>query len=473
MTDLPPLRRASVPPFPGYLRALGPGVVWLALAQGSGELIWWPYVVARYGLAFIFLLIPACLIQWPVNYAIGRYTVMTGETILRGFLRMHAGFGILIWILLTISFLWVGAFAGAGGTALAAIVDWPAGWSERGRTLLWAYLSMALLLGAFLLSRRFYRFIEWLMWGVAGVTILGLLFACTHPSVIAALPSFTRGLVFPDLPPPRPWDPGDATRLLTALTFAGLGGFWTMFYSYWLRAKGAGMAAHVDAAAPADDVARSAAQDQAMLPEGPSTRLAKWLRYLVVDSGVGVCGNLMTTLLTCLLAYALLYPKGLYPEGYHLAVVQSEFFAVRFGGLGRLIFLVVAAAFLCDTWIVTMESVARIHADLSRAVFRRLRTVPTRRLYYFFLAAGSTLTVITLPLATPGALILLTAVIGFIGTVIYTWGLVALNYNYLPSLAPETAPRGGIGRTLLVISAATYTLLAILYVFALLTSLPA
>lgn len=136
MTDLPPLRRASVPPFPGYLRALGPGVVWLALSQGSGELIWWPYIVARYGLAFLFLLIPACLIQWPVNYAIGRYTVMTGETILRGFLRMHAGFGILIWILLTISFLWVGAFAGAGGTALAAIVDWPAGWSERGRTLL-------------------------------------------------------------------------------------------------------------------------------------------------------------------------------------------------------------------------------------------------------------------------------------------------------------------------------------------------
>ncbi len=230
------------------------------------------------------------------------------------------------------------------------------------------------------------------------------------------------------------------------------------------------MAAYANAAAPADDVASSAAQDQATLPEGPSTGLAKWLRYLVVDSGVGVCGNLLTTLLTCLLAYALLFPQGLFPEGYRLAVVQSEFFAARFGGLGRIIFLVVAAAFLCDTWIVTMESVARIHADLSRAVFRRLRTVPTRRLYYLFLAAGSTMTVVTLPMATPGALILLMAVIGFIGTVIYTWGLVALNYGYLPSIAPETAPRGGIGRALLVLSASTYTLLAILYVVVLLRS---
>ena len=41
---------------------------------------------------------------------------------------------------------------------------------------------------------------------------------------------------------PRPWDPADATKLLTAITFAGLGGFWTLFYSYWLRDKGSGMA---------------------------------------------------------------------------------------------------------------------------------------------------------------------------------------------------------------------------------------
>ena len=41
---------------------------------------------------------------------------------------------------------------------------------------------------------------------------------------------------------PRPWDPADATKFLTAVTFAGLGGFWTLFYSYWLRDKGAGMA---------------------------------------------------------------------------------------------------------------------------------------------------------------------------------------------------------------------------------------
>ena len=39
--------------------------MWLALAQGSGELIWWPFMVSKYGLWFLFLLVPACLLQWP------------------------------------------------------------------------------------------------------------------------------------------------------------------------------------------------------------------------------------------------------------------------------------------------------------------------------------------------------------------------------------------------------------------------
>jgi len=35
--------------------------------------------------------------------------------------------------------------------------------------------------------------------------------------------------------------------------------------------------------------------------------------------------------MTCLLAYALLFPKGLLPEHYELAVVQSRFFEVSWG----------------------------------------------------------------------------------------------------------------------------------------------
>src|SRR3989338_7986583 len=120
------MKQRSLPKFPGWAAALGPGIIWMALAQGSGELIWWPYIIAKYGLAFICILIPACLLQYPLNYAIGSYTLLTGESILQGFFRLNKAFGIFLWLLLTASFFWFGSFAAAGGTAFASLTNFPA-----------------------------------------------------------------------------------------------------------------------------------------------------------------------------------------------------------------------------------------------------------------------------------------------------------------------------------------------------------
>ena len=50
---LEPLKIAVVPAFVGLWAAMGPGVIWAALAQGSGEIIWWPYLTAKYGATFL------------------------------------------------------------------------------------------------------------------------------------------------------------------------------------------------------------------------------------------------------------------------------------------------------------------------------------------------------------------------------------------------------------------------------------
>jgi len=241
-TDLQSLPRQSVPAFPGWWAALGPGVVWMALAQGSGELIWWPYMIAKYGLTFLWLLVPACLLQYPLNLEIGRYTMLTGESIFHGFIRLHRGFGIFLWLLMTVSFLWFGAFASAGGTAMAELTHWPTGWTQRGQSLFWGYASIAVFITAILASGVVYTLIERFMKLVAVVTVVGLMSACLQSDVLKALPTFSLGLLGPVGEMPRPWDSADASKLLTAITFAGLGGFWILFYSYWLRDKGAGMA---------------------------------------------------------------------------------------------------------------------------------------------------------------------------------------------------------------------------------------
>jgi hypothetical protein len=460
---LPPYRAGALPRFPGWAAALGPGIVWLALAQGSGELIWWPYLIAKYGLAFLCLLIPACLLQFPINYAIGSYTLLTGETIFQGFIRISRGAALILWILMTLSFLWFGAFASAGGTALAALTQWPPGWGERGQSLFWGYASIGICFAALVLSRVVYTVVERVMKAVAVLTLIGLVVSCAHPSVLGQLPAFAAGLVIPTALA-RPWDPADAPKLLTALTFAGLGGFWTLFYSYWLREKGAGMAktmGHVEGLIGRHQVAF----DTGIIPAHPAPgEVARWRRFLAADSAIGIVGNIVTTLMTCLLAYAVLFPQGLVPSEWQLAVVQSRFFEVSWGPAGRMLFLVVAAAFLADTWMATADAVARIHTDCLMAFVPAARRVPVRRWYLIFLVGLTVVTVATMGAATPGTLIVLSAMIGFLGTVSYAFLLYVLNHRWLPrhvgaGMGPQRAALAG-----LVVSGAAYVVLAVAYV---------
>ena len=72
----------------------------------------------------------------------------------------------------------------------------PPGWSARGQTLFWAYATLAVLFVALTTSRVIYGFIEKLMWVVAVVTVAGLAVACSHPRVLASLPSFLGGIVW-------------------------------------------------------------------------------------------------------------------------------------------------------------------------------------------------------------------------------------------------------------------------------------
>src|SRR5919106_2525528 len=462
---LPPKKRAPLPPLPSMLRAFGPGVLFMALAQGSGELIWWPYMISKYGLSFLFLLLPACLLQFPVTYEIGRYTLLTGESIFQGFIRLQRHFAFFLWILLTLSFLWFGAFAAAGGTSLAALTNFPAGWTPRGQSLFWGYASMTIFLAAILLSKVIYQLVEKFMWGVALLTIIGLVWASANAEVLHALPAFIRALFIPDLSMPRPWDSADATKLLTAITFAGLGGFWTLFYSYWVRDKGAGMAHYMGKITGPITAKPEAIPASGSVPgqdEGLA-HVARWRRYLFWDVSIGVGGNLVTTLMTCLLAYALLFPKGLLPQGYELAVVQSRFFEVSWGLAGKIVFLIVAAAFLSDTWLATVDAVSRIHTDCLYAFFPRSQSVPVRSWYLIFLFLLTAVTAATMGFAEPGPLILLSAVIGFVGTVFFSVALVFLNHVYLPRHLPAAACPGRVNLVFLCVACAAYALLAIAY----------
>ena len=348
---------------------------------------------------------------------------------------------------------------------MAALTNFPPSWTPRGRTLFWGYLSMLVFLAAILLSKIIYRLIETFMWAVALLTLVGLLSASANAEALRALPGFVKGLFIPESSMPRPWDPDDATKLLTAITFAGLGGFWTLFLFLLDSRQGRrdGIL-HGRLTGPITGKA-----EQSLRPAPFRAKIEglanahRWRRYLFWDVSIGVGGNLLTTLMTCLLAYALLFPKGLLPQGYELAVVQSRFFEVSWGWLGKILFLIVAAAFLSDTWLATVDSVSRIHTDCLYAFFPRTQSISIRSWYLIFLVLLTAITAATMGFAEPGPLILLSAVIGFIGTVLYSIALIFLNHVYLPRHLPAAARPGRINLVFLCIACAAYTLLAIAY----------
>lgn len=466
---LPPLVPKPMPAFPGLLRALGPGIVWMALAQGSGELVWWPYIVAKYGLAFLFLLIPACLLQYPVNYQIGVYTMLTGETVWQALVRLNRWFAAVLWMLMTVSFAWLGGFVTSGG--LADLTHLPHGWTAGHQRLFWGYVFVGVFIVALLLSRVMYVFIERVMVVVTVVTLIALTAACLHPRVRSTAGEFFGGLIRPRWPEGRTWDGrGDSTILLTAITFAGLGGFWTLFYSYWLREKKTGMAAWMGRITSPITGRPEVIPASGFVPDNsePSrTNWRRWRRFLLLDIGVGIIGNLLTTIMTCWLAYALLFPTGQLPTKEQPVEAQREFFAAAWGVAGGMLFLVVATAFLADTWLTTIDAVSRVHTDIVHAYSPRLaRRWSHRTWYWIFALAATVITCATMPMAKAGDLILNSAVIGFAGTLSFCFALLVWNHFHLPRHLPAYARPGPISLVGIAIACVAYAALAVAYAVA-------
>ncbi len=92
-TELPSKHLSAVPyadlPEPLPIRqVIGPSVLLLAGAIGSGEFVLWPYIVSQVGLAVVWLVVIGVLTQYFLNMEIERYTLATGETAVTGFTRL-------------------------------------------------------------------------------------------------------------------------------------------------------------------------------------------------------------------------------------------------------------------------------------------------------------------------------------------------------------------------------------------------
>lgn len=462
------MEEKELPKPPSLWKLLGPAFVWAAVAQGSGELIWWPYFAAKYGLALVGLLLPACFVQFFVNQEIARYTALTGEGIWSGFKKVSRVYTFFLFVLAFVCFLWFGGYASAGGTALYSLTGFPKGADERVGSLFWAYLTIFIFCLGLFFSKVVYQLIESFMKVVIAVTLVGIVVTVFHPEVLGYLKEFLGALLNPfSFHFPGNWEASDAPNLVTGIAYAGMGGFLNLMYSYWMRDKGVGMAKYMGrVTSPIAGKAEEVAVEGYGFADTPENRKnwRAWLRYLRVDNFLAIFLNTITLAMTTFLAYAILHPRGEYPSGWKIASVQARFFEVSFGRIGRMVFLVAAAFFLVDTWLGLADGVARQFADFVYTFFEKAQKKSFRFWYYVWLIWLVAITSVTMLLAQPGVLINIAGVISIFAFVLFIPLVWRLNFYLIPKKYPKFVRPGRITEFFLGLTWVFYLVIAIWFI---------
>ncbi|MFB6069424.1 MAG: Nramp family divalent metal transporter [Halanaeroarchaeum sp.] len=234
-------RLLDLPRAPKLRHVVGPSAIMLGASLGSGESLFWPFIIAQNGWTLYWAFVVGVITQFFVNTEIQRWTLATGESVFRSFERVSA---LWTWLFLLGGFVslgWPGWAASAAQVAAVAIGVGQGAFLLFGMAVpVWKVLAIGLLLAVWLsyhLSSVMYRVVE------AGQTVMVVLAVVLALVVVALVGSYSELVHVPagavavgTLP-----DHMDLAVFLGALAYAGAGGYLNLSQSLWVREKGYAM----------------------------------------------------------------------------------------------------------------------------------------------------------------------------------------------------------------------------------------
>ena len=232
-------KELDLPKVPKLKYVVGPSAIMLGASLGSGETLFWPTLVARFGWALFGLFLVAAFVHFVVNTEIQRWTLATGESIFRAMERLHPGVPLALLVGGFVSLGWPGwaasaAKIGAAGLSLETYSVFGAeivGWRLLGIVL------MVLIWLTYQVAPLMYNIVEkfQLLLVTASIFFAVLLFALVGSvETILSVPS---NLTLPG----EQLHVETVAILLGALAYAGAGGYLNLSQSLWIREKGYGM----------------------------------------------------------------------------------------------------------------------------------------------------------------------------------------------------------------------------------------
>ena len=360
----------SSPPqtFKEKLKWLGPGFLWMVSAAGSGELLFTPRVGAMYGYSLLWAMLAAVLLKWFINREIGRYSVCTGKTIIDGFASLPGPRNWAIYVILIPQlFVAVASIAGLAGSAATALVV-----ALPGDIRIWTIVAICVSTVLVLWGK--FKTIERV------ATILAITLGIA--AIIAAVSVFPTGDKLAAGLVPVMDAEVDYKEVLPWLGFMLSGAAGLIWYSYWIKEKGYGIAKD------------SGGVNVMKLNKSEVGQLKKWIRQMTLDSTVAVGGTLVITLSFLILGTELLKPEGLVPKENEVAKTLGNMLGQLWGPVGFWFMITAVFVGFWDTVLSDQDGFGRMFSGGTNILLKRVKKsglITEKKLRRFFVLIVVTL----------------------------------------------------------------------------------
>ena len=357
---LAPVPYAELPePLP-MKRVIGPSVLLLAGAIGSGEYVLWPYITSQVGLALVWLVIIGVGTQYFLNMEIERYTLATGETAVTGFTRLWKPWGALFIVMTIVPWAWPG-WATGGTTTLSFVF----GFSED--AIPYVTIGVLLLIGAVLtVSPVVYQTVEKVQFFFVALIVLFLVYAAVALLGFDGYADLGKGFLEVDQIPDDAETVGAAT-LLGAIAFAGAGGALNLVQSNWVRDKGRGLGARLPKVVSPFTGEETAAPTTGFFFKRDEENLRRWRGWWKVANreqfwtffAIGAAALLILMTLT----YVSVGTGG-DAESFDFIQAEGEALKTEHGDWLGTMFWLIGTVVLFSTNLAVLDIVGRVTADV-------------------------------------------------------------------------------------------------------------
>jgi len=355
-------------PFRKFMVYIGPAMMTIALGLGTSELILYPRLTAEFGTGWFGMMVLSLVFQTVWAQEMARWTVLTGEHGAKFNSRIITRVGALVSItfFMFIAFA-IPAWASVAATALLELIKWPA--SPEIGTVFWSYVSFLLVFAVVFLSKVARSWIERIAtWATVFAWVL-LIIAAVTTIKSGTLLDIGRHLVIWDIPEKMNW-----WILGSTLSWVG-GGPTLLWYTYWMKDAGWGMACNFGSIPGGLGKAVKVRSEGLCADFTPTNvaRLRVWVgRSNLILWAAYFVGSLMTILIVVGLSDTILRPLGLIPSGFEIIKHQALFFKEPFGAFGAVLFLIMAWLFFFNNQMTISEAVVRQNADATMSFFPKL-----------------------------------------------------------------------------------------------------